>query len=256
MVGRDLPKCWQYDLDAERLAEGGESRLATFETLGHQADERDEGGMHHVEASPGPTDGAGQFHVVPADHVCCGLNGADLFDLIDDMLEVVQCSGEPRSKTVGKQAEALLTFGAIPARNTCSRRIESGVRADVAKTAAAARMPGTSIKSCRLPRFLANVFLAGEAKFPTKLHRPRPARGKPWRATFLSCWWPGAPTVGPQCGRSSAGARSGYVTGKRFHRRASVGSTGRSFTRGSGPQQQARLVVIGPTLYTPIKNRP
>lgn len=44
VVGRNRPECWQDELDAEGQAEGGERRLAALEALGHQADERDQGG--------------------------------------------------------------------------------------------------------------------------------------------------------------------------------------------------------------------
>lgn len=175
-VGRDLPEYGQDELDAEGQAEGGERRLATLKAFGHQTDERDEGRTHCVEAPSGPTDGAGQQHVVPADEMSCGLDRSGLLDLIDDMLDVLQRAGQSRGEAVGKQAESLLSCWAIPARNACARQVESRVRADVVKAATTPRMSGTSIKSCRLPLLSVNVFLAGEAKFPSELHRPRPAR--------------------------------------------------------------------------------
>lgn len=191
VVGRNRPECWQDELDAEGQAEGGERRLAALEALGHQADERDQGGTHGLESPPCPADGAGQQHVVSADDVSGSLDRSGLLDLVDNLLDVLQRAGEPRGEAVGEQAERLPLLWTIPARNACARWVEPRVGADAVKAATTLRVPGTSLEACQLPRLLVNVFLAGEAKTPSKLHRPRPARVKAVAGhlfVFLAAW--------------------------------------------------------------------
>lgn len=191
VVGRNRPECRQDELDAEGQAEGGERRLAALEALGHQADERDQGGAHGVETPPCPTDGAGQQHVVSADDVSGDLDRSGLLDLVDHILDVVQRAGKPRGEAVSEQAEGLTLCWAIPARNACARRVEPRVGADAVKATTTLRVPGTSLEACQLPRLLVNVFLAGEAKTPSKLHRPRPARVEAVAGhllVFLAAW--------------------------------------------------------------------
>lgn len=163
MVGRDLSDCGQDMIYAEGQAERGERRLATRKVLGHQTHECDEDGAHSVEPPPRPTDSGRQQDVVPADDTGGELDAASVLDFIDDLLDVVQRAGESCGEAIGQQAEGLLSCWAIPARNACARRVESRVGADVVKSATTPRMSGTSKESCRLPRPLANVLLAGEA---------------------------------------------------------------------------------------------
>ena len=192
MVAGDLPQCGQDELDPESTPEGGECRLAGPHP-GHQADERDQGRTHGVETPPSPADGPREQDVVSTDEMSGGLDGAGGLDLGNDVLDVAQGAREPRGKAVGEQAESLLASCAVPARNARSGRVASAVGADGAKAAATPRVQRASIKSCGPPGLLGNVVLAGEAHYPSELHRPRPARVQPWRATFFSGSWSGEP---------------------------------------------------------------
>ena len=60
-----------------------------------------------------------------AHDVSCNLNSAYPFDLIDDLLEVTDATGKPRGETISEQAEGLLSFGAVPARNASETTLKT-----------------------------------------------------------------------------------------------------------------------------------
>lgn len=186
VVGGDVAESRQDELDAERLAKGGEGRLAMPESFVHQAADGTEGGADGVNATASPADGARQLDIVSADEMSGGLHGVEPLDLADDALDVAQRAWEPGGEAVGEQTERPLRSWTVPAGNVRASRIEPLVGAESVKPAAAFGMQRALVQSCRVPRLLGNVFLAGEPEFPPELHRPRPARLRPWRATFRS----------------------------------------------------------------------
>ena len=101
------------------------------------------------------------------------LQGAGLFHLIDDRFDLVQCAREPRGKTIGEQTEGPMTFRAIPAGNACTGRRDPLIGAVTGKRAATMRMQRTARQGCIPPGLSANVFLAGEPRFKSKLHWPQ-----------------------------------------------------------------------------------
>lgn len=66
-----------------------------------------------------------------------------------------------------------MTFRAIPAGNACAGRGDPLIGAVAGKRAATVRMQRTARQGCILPGLSANVFLAGEPRFKSKLHWPQ-----------------------------------------------------------------------------------
>ncbi len=98
---------------------------------------------------------------------------------------------------------------AIPARNSRASGRHPCVTAIFLEAASPSRVKRAALQSCIEPRLPANVLLAGEPCLESKLHRPRPARFMPWRATSLLF----AAGTMPASRNSPANERDGKVSG-------------------------------------------
>jgi hypothetical protein len=99
-----------------------------------------EGSPYRSDTTAQPTDGAGQCNVRPPQRVGCGLDALRGQCHDDAVLDRGKQTRLSRSKEVRKQAECLMTLGAIPPRDTQSLWGYAPIAAMAGKRAAALRM--------------------------------------------------------------------------------------------------------------------
>ena len=117
-----------------------------------------------------------------------GLETRRLFGDCNDRFKVVERPRQPCCQTVRQQAEGHLACWTIPAGDACSWRCLTLVSTMTCKGTAAVRMMRATGKTCIVPCLATNVLLAGEPRIESKLHRLRPGRASPHRATPCSAY--------------------------------------------------------------------
>ena len=101
MNGGHFPQCGQYWIHCKVPAERGQGGLAREKMLRRQPLQGGECGMDRCDPTARPAQRPRQFDI-QAQRIGRTLQGASLFHLIDDRLDLVQGAREPRGKTIGE----------------------------------------------------------------------------------------------------------------------------------------------------------
>jgi len=132
--------------------------------------------VYRFDAAAGPANGARQLDI-GAQAIGRGRKTLGLLDVRDYRLDVAQRAREPGGETVGQQREGAMGLGTIPARDACTGWVDALITSVACKRAPAARMDRAARQGCIPPGLSANVLLAGEVRFESKLHRPTARTG-------------------------------------------------------------------------------
>ena len=152
--------------------------------------------MHPGDAPPDPAQRSRQLDI-QAQHIRRRFQARRLFGDGDDLFQFVQRTRPPCRQMIRQQTEGGMALRAVPARNPCSRRRRTHVGTVAGQRATTPRMVRAARETCLPPGFAANVFLAGEPRCESKLHRPRPGgRYRAGHSPFLPRVW-SAETTGP-----------------------------------------------------------
>jgi hypothetical protein len=147
--------------------------------------------VYQARSARHPAHCAREQHLVPPHFLRRGFQTCGLLDFDDDLLHLSQGRRQPRREAVREQAESGVALLAVAARDPRARRLHALIGGVARETAPALRVQRAARQSCRAPRLLLNVLLAGQPGREPKLHRMRPARSVPVAGlTFL---WARAP---------------------------------------------------------------
>lgn len=177
LISGELTQRHQNRLGADHLTKGGQRRLDTGEPRREQPDHGAQHGPNRPNTSPHPADHA---HLRPGvrpqtvgrlPEAGCPLGGGH------HLLDLSEGAGQPRGQAVGQQTEGRVSSRAVVAGHPCPRRRSPAVRPVPGEATPTSRVQRAPIQSCLPPCLCPNVFLAGESRIETKLHRPGPHGG-------------------------------------------------------------------------------
>ena len=153
------------------------ARGTVNETLGHQTFECEKVRMHLLAPASCPTHCAYQAHIIGARVIGRGLQARGLLGECNHRFERNQRARQPSGQTIRQQAERAMSFSAIPASDSSAGRNFPLIGGVAAKRTTALRVQGATLQSCLTPGFLANVVVAGEPRWVSKLHQPSARTG-------------------------------------------------------------------------------
>ncbi len=187
MIRRQFPQNRQRRRRAQNPTRFTHRGHASGEQIRQQGEDRQQRRTHRHQAPSNPSNRARQRDLDRPQEGRGRLDATALLHPHYNFLYGDEIPGEPAGQAIGQKAVGRVRPGAVIPGDPHPDRRNPGIGAVTMKTAATVGMGRTKFKDCVPPCFADNVFLAGEDRFVAKLHRPRPARWQPWRATSF---WP------------------------------------------------------------------